>query len=187
MPAPLIPKEEVLNRLTTAFRAGGFQGTSLKDLCEATGLVKASLYHYFPGGKKDMAQAVLDHVGGWFAANIVAPLSRDTDPKERLKTMVSALNRFYNKGKTACLIELFGIGEAQGLFQESVHAAEDAWEKAIIQTLMDAGVDKNTAEQRAEQALIQIQGSLIIARAKGSPQVFTRTLNNLSDFLLADE
>lgn len=73
MPAPLIPREEVLNRLANAFRAGGYQGTSLKDLCEATGLVKASLYHYFPGGKQDMAQAVLDHIGGWFSANVLAP------------------------------------------------------------------------------------------------------------------
>lgn len=184
MPAPLIPKEEVLNRLAAAFRAGGYQGTSLKDLCEATGLVKASLYHYFPGGKENMAQAVLDHIGGWFSANIVAPLNRDGDPAKRLDTMISELNRFYNKGKTACLIELFGIGEAQGLFQETVHAHEQAWEQAIVRTLTDAGVDKSTARQRAEQALIQIQGSLVIARAKNSPQVFTRTLGTLPDLLL---
>jgi AcrR family transcriptional regulator len=186
MPAPLIPKEEVLNRLTAAFRNGGYQGTSLKNLCDATGLVKASLYHYFPGGKEEMAQAVLDHVGGWVSANILAPLSRDTDPKKRIELMVSALNRLYDKGKTSCLIALFSVGEARDLFQESIQGAEKAWEKAITRTLLDAGIDKDTAAYRAEQALIQIQGSLIIARAKRSPQVFTRTVNNLPALLLAD-
>jgi TetR/AcrR family transcriptional repressor of lmrAB and yxaGH operons len=185
MPAPLIAKEEVLNRLAGAFRTGGYQGTSLNDLCKATGLVKASLYHYFPGGKENMAQAVLDHLGGWFADNVVAPMRRDIAPKKRLENMVSALNRFYDRGKTACLIDLFGIGEAHDLFHESLQASEQAWEKAISQALMDAGFDKNSAKRRAEQALIQIQGALVIARAKRSPQVFTRTLNNLPDALLA--
>jgi TetR/AcrR family transcriptional repressor of lmrAB and yxaGH operons len=186
MPAPLIAKEEVLNRLASAFRTGGYKGTSLKDLCEATGLVKASLYHYFPGGKEEMAQAVLDHIGGWFAANVVAPMHRDIAPKKRLEIMVNSLNKFYNRGKTACLIDLFGIGEAHDLFHESLQASEQAWEKAISQTLIDAGFDKDSAERRAEQALIQIQGALVIARAKRSPQVFIRTLNNLPDSLLAN-
>jgi AcrR family transcriptional regulator len=185
MPAPLIPKEEVLNRLTAAFRSGGYQGTTLKDLCEATGLVKASLYHYFPGGKEEMAQAVLDHVSGWVTANILAPLNRDTDPRKRLETMVAALNRLYDRGKTSCLIGLFSVGEAGDLFQESIRGAETAWESAIARTLRDAGLDRETAEARAEQALIQIQGSLVIARARRSPQVFTRTVTNLPDLLLS--
>jgi TetR/AcrR family transcriptional repressor of lmrAB and yxaGH operons len=61
--------------------------------------VKASLYHYFPGGKENMAQAALDHIGGWFADNVVAPMHRDIAPKKRLENMVSSLNRFYDTGK----------------------------------------------------------------------------------------
>jgi AcrR family transcriptional regulator len=138
--------------------------------------VKASLYHYFTGGKEEMAQAVLDHIGGWFAANVVTPMRRDIAPKKRLENMVSSLNRFYDRGKTACLIDLFGMGEAHDLFHKSLQASEQAWEKAISQTLMDDGFDKNSAQHRAEQALIQIQGTLVIARAKRSMKMILRRL-----------
>ncbi len=185
MPAPLISKEEVLNRLTTAFRQGGYQGTTLKQLCEATGLVKASLYHYFPGGKADMAQAVLDHVNGWFGAQIITPLGRNTDPAKRLKSMTTELNRFYQRGNSACLIDLFGIGEAGDLFHKGLADSAKAWEDAIVKTLVDAGQDEEEAVARAESALIQIEGALVMARAKRVPQIFTRTLNSLQETLLA--
>lgn len=187
MPAPLMSKEQVLERLTAAFRAGGYEGTSLNDLCQATGLVKASLYHYFPGGKEEMAQAVLDHVGQWVGANIIEPLSREDDPRQRLEAMVVSLNRLYDRGRTSCLIALFNVGQAHDLFQKSIRRAAANWESAIAGVLVDAGMDRDAAQARAEQALIQIQGALIIARAKHSPQVFTRTVTRLPDFLLSRE
>ena len=70
MPAPSISREEVLNRLTKTFRTYGYDGASLAKLSEATGLGPSSLYHYFPGGKEEMAQAVLNHANVWLEANI---------------------------------------------------------------------------------------------------------------------
>lgn len=186
MPAPLISKEEVLERLTIAFRTGGYQGTSLKELSAAAGLPRASLYNYFPGGKEDMARAVLDHVAGWFTAHVVMPLRRDGDPAERLDGMVKQIARFYERGRRSCLTELFGVGDAQPRFQASLRAATMGWEDAIATVLRAAGFDSDTARTRAEGALIRIQGALVIARAKDEPQVFMRTLRALRDDLLAE-
>ena len=55
MPAPLLSKEEVLARLMATFRSDGYDGASLAELSQRTGLGKSSLYHYFPGGKAEMA------------------------------------------------------------------------------------------------------------------------------------
>ncbi|MEP1982729.1 MAG: helix-turn-helix domain-containing protein, partial [Maribacter dokdonensis] len=52
---------EILTGLTKVFRSRGYEGASLKELSEATGLKKASLYHRFPNGKQEMADAVLQH------------------------------------------------------------------------------------------------------------------------------
>ena len=40
MPAPLMPKEQVLDRLMDAFRDKGYEGASLSELSAATGLTK---------------------------------------------------------------------------------------------------------------------------------------------------
>ena len=50
--------------LAEAFREHGFEGASLAQLCEATGLGKGSLYHFFPGGKDEMAEVVAAIQGG---------------------------------------------------------------------------------------------------------------------------
>jgi len=46
--------EKVFEGLSDVFRRKGYDGASYSDLMKATGLVKASLYHRFPGGKADM-------------------------------------------------------------------------------------------------------------------------------------
>ncbi|MEP7000146.1 MAG: helix-turn-helix domain-containing protein, partial [bacterium] len=48
MPAPISSKDEVLDRLLDTFRDRGYEGASLAELSAATGLMKSSLYHYFP-------------------------------------------------------------------------------------------------------------------------------------------
>ena len=46
-----ISDEKVFQGLSDVFRRKGYDGASYSDLMKATGLVKASLYHRFPGGK----------------------------------------------------------------------------------------------------------------------------------------
>jgi len=65
--------------LAEAFREHGFEGASIAQLSAATGLGKGSLYNFFPGGKEEMAAAVLADVDAWFTANIFEPL-RDAAP-----------------------------------------------------------------------------------------------------------
>ena len=75
MPASLISKDEVLDRLTKTFRTSGYDGASLARLSESTGIGRSSLYHYFPGGKEEMAQAVLAHANAWLETNNPRPAS----------------------------------------------------------------------------------------------------------------
>ena len=60
--------------LAEAFREHGFAGPSVTALCAATGLGTGSLYNFFPGGKEEMAAAVLADVDAWFAASVFGPL-----------------------------------------------------------------------------------------------------------------
>ena len=80
MPAALLPKEEVLDRLTAAFRRYCYDGASNARLAAATGLGTASLYHYFKGGRQHMAEAIMAHVDGRFGELVLAPLRSDPLP-----------------------------------------------------------------------------------------------------------
>ena len=81
MPAPLDANEklEIIDRLFVVFRDRGYEGSSLADLSQATGLGKSSLYHHFPRGKEQMAEAVLER-GRSFIQSAIAEVARSPEP-----------------------------------------------------------------------------------------------------------
>jgi AcrR family transcriptional regulator len=48
-------RSDTLPTLAEVFREHGYEDASLSLLSQATGLGKGSLYHFFPGGKEEMA------------------------------------------------------------------------------------------------------------------------------------
>jgi hypothetical protein len=53
------------------------------------------------------------------------------------------------------------------------------WMGAIAAVLTQAGMDSTLAQERSEEALIAIQGALILARAMADTAIFERTLQRL--------
>src|SRR5262245_55204338 len=51
-------RQDLLPPLAEVFRRHGYEGATLSELARVTGLGKASLYHHFPGGKSEMAEAL---------------------------------------------------------------------------------------------------------------------------------
>jgi TetR/AcrR family transcriptional repressor of lmrAB and yxaGH operons len=180
-----LPKEEVVERLMRVFRREGFDGASLARLSEATGLGRSSLYHHFPRGKDDMAEAVLDASGVRAARLILAPLAIEGSARQRFEAMARGLGDFYAGGKEACLIELFGVGTTGTQFVPRLSRTIATLCQVVAGTLTDAGFAEDVARRRAEDALVAIQGSLVLARASGSTDVFHRMLAELPDRLLA--
>ncbi len=179
-----ITEPELLNRLTAVFRTHGYEGASLSKISEATGLQRASLYHRFPGGKAEMAEAVLNRAGEWLQAHALKPLTESGPPEGRLRQMARKLDEFYEGGRQSCLLDALSFGVDEGGIREHQRVAIAAWVDAIATMLRESGLPRRTARERAEDAVIRIQGSLVMARASGDPKPFRRTLRNLPQDLL---
>src|ERR1700674_3382424 len=68
-----VTDERLYEDLAGVFRRKGYDGASYSDIMEATGLVKASLYHRFPDGKEQMVNAILSRVDKEFVDYVLAP------------------------------------------------------------------------------------------------------------------
>ena len=102
--------EEILAGLTKVFRSKGYEGASLKELAEATGLKKASLYHRFPNGKQEMAQAVINHLDIWVEQYVFKVLLDETQaPEERLRNGLTQINKLYNGGASVCIFRALSM------------------------------------------------------------------------------
>jgi len=179
-----IDKSEIVRKLVPVFRHYGYEGATLSRISKATELGRASLYHHFPAGKQGMAQAVLTYLGEWFDATILDPLQSDKEPVERLKAMSDSLNQFYNHGQDSCILSAFSWGEGHDLFHAQVQQALKTWVDRLTQVLIEADLSAALARQRAEDAVIQIQGALVLTRGLNSTAPFERILMQLPDELL---
>ncbi len=179
-----IAEPELLSRLTEVFRTHGYEGATLSKISEATGLQRASLYHRFPGGKAEMAEAVLNRADEWLQAHALRPLSEPGPPERRLRQMARRLDEFYEGGQQSWLLDSLSFGDGEGTFRDQQRASMEAWVAAIAAVLRGSGLPARTARQRAQDAVIRIEGSLVMARATGDRTPFRRTLRDHPQELL---
>jgi TetR/AcrR family transcriptional regulator, lmrAB and yxaGH operons repressor len=187
MPPALLTREEVLDRLLETFRQHGYDGASLTDLSQATGLVKASLYHHFPGGKSEMAVQVLAHLDRALGEQLYAPLRTTVSPARKLSAMIDAVDAFYDGGRKACLLERLTASVDRASFRRPLKRAFAAWIDAVETLCLEAGLPPGLARARAEDFVIRVEGALIVCAGTGDTDVFERTLSSLRRSVLAGE
>lgn len=165
--------------LAEVFRAHGYEGASLARITEGTGLGKGSLYHYFPGGKEEMAQAVLAHIDRWFEVNVFAPLREEIDATAGVARMFDECGNYFLSGRKVCIVGVFALSSTRDRFALAVKNYFTAWAGSLYDALLRAGHAEPAAAGLAEDIVGAIQGALVLARAVDDPQVFTRTLERL--------
>jgi TetR/AcrR family transcriptional regulator, lmrAB and yxaGH operons repressor len=183
---PKLNDTKLAEKVLELFRQQGYEGTSLNDLAAASGLEKASLYYRFPGGKKDIALAAAAHVGRWFEVNIFAPLHEPGPPADRIKTIARKLRAFYGDGAKDCVLDSLSLRGGPPELAAALSEASKAWLESFAAVARESGLSPRHAEDRARQALIQIEGSLVLSRVTGNRKIFLDTLSALPSLLTRD-
>ena len=115
MARQIAERADIIPALGELFRRHGFEGLSLSLITKQTGLGKGSLYNFFPGGKDEMAAAVLAHVQDWFETHIFKPLET-LEPDDALATMFDGVEAYFRSGRRVCLIGAFALDETRHRF-----------------------------------------------------------------------
>ncbi|MFM7336330.1 MAG: TetR/AcrR family transcriptional regulator [Tabrizicola sp.] len=172
-----VTEDDLLARLARVFSEVGYEGASLAALAEATGLQKASLYHRFPGGKKQMADEVLASTGSWLQSHILAPLAGPGTPAERLAIVAANLDGFYQGGSRACLLNMLSSPRIEdGPFAPAIRQAFEALIAGLAAVARESGASDDDTRRRAERAVMLLQGALVLSRGTGSTAPFRAVL-----------
>ncbi len=172
-------RADVIPLIAEIFRDLGYEGATLSRITERTGLGKGSLYHFFPGGKEEMAAAILADVDGWFERSVYEPLRHD-DAGPAIAAMWQAVDAYFRSGRRICLIGAFALDETRDRFADVIHSYFRRWIEALQDALVRSGRDQDRAAADAEEAVLGIQGALVLARALGDESVFSRALDRLA-------
>jgi TetR/AcrR family transcriptional regulator, lmrAB and yxaGH operons repressor len=178
-----VSDEEIVAKALDLFRTYGFEGVSLKRLADATGLEKASLYYRYPGGKDEIVMAVAKDVAAWFQKKVLEPLAGLGSPRKRVAFVAERLREFYLNGTKSCITDVLSIPGGSDELKTALKGAMQAWINAFTDVAKESGLSPMIASARAEEAIVRIEGSLVVARVLGDNSTFERVLKQLPELL----
>jgi len=179
-------RDGILAAIETELRGRGYDGASMADLSEATGLGKSSLYHHFPGGKPQMVAACAEAVQARLAARLAA-VTCVTCPHEKLVALFGAFNAYFEGGTRMCLMTMMATSSAAEALRPVLASNIAATIATIAAIVTEGGIPPTLARQRAEEAFAQVQGAVLMGQATGNTDLFRRLVDGLPQGLLRPE
>jgi TetR/AcrR family transcriptional regulator, lmrAB and yxaGH operons repressor len=170
MSAPPRHRGAIVRAAAALFRRNGFAATGINEIAEVSGAPKGSLYHYFPNGKDQIAEAAVRFAG----AGVVATLEK----LEREHDTAAAMIRAYCKllaGWMAKSSFRDGCPIATTLLESAPQSPNMAaagreafagWCAVITRALVRDGFGKAEARRLATLTVSSIEGALILARVE---------------------
>jgi AcrR family transcriptional regulator len=179
-------RADAIAPLAEVFREHGYEGASLALIGKATGLGKGSLYHFFPNGKEEMVRAVLDEIGQWFEEAVYSPLRNESNANGAIGAMLDSTARYFRSGRRVCLVGALAVANTRDLFAQAIRGYFVAWVDSLQSALIRQGRDAEQSRILAEEAVLGIQGAIVLSRALDDPAVFQRAIEQLRERLVVE-
>ena len=178
--AQTITRDQIAERIAAVFIQRGYEGATLAQLAEATGLGRASLYHHFPGGKAEMAAELLRRCVADLQRRAFRHLGRKQSPEKRLTRFIDGFAEYCQDGTRACLIAVLAQGSAVEAHGDAIHRQYSDWLTDLTRTFEASGAKPKRARREAEQLLAELYGSLLTSQLTGDVGTFKRAVNRLN-------
>ncbi|MEU1623735.1 TetR/AcrR family transcriptional regulator [Streptomyces sp. NPDC005722] len=143
--------EKAVEAAMNTFRLHGYDGTSIQDLVDATGVGRGSLYAAF-GNKEGLYLAAMDRYREYYALPLVEILRQGAPGLELLRyVLVAAIDEIVCDGsRRACLIVSAVVGRIAQDPQVASHvqSTTELLEDALYQVIAEAQSDGQLPDQR---------------------------------------
>jgi AcrR family transcriptional regulator len=183
-------RNRILGATNELFRRQGFNGTSLSQVVKVSGATTGSVYHFFPGGKTELAAEVL-RTSGQVYQELVEMIVDDAD--DVAIAMTDAFG-----GAAAVLVESNFIDPCPiGTVAREVASTHDdlrvvaqevmaSWVGSLAVRFRDAGIAADRADALANLVVASIEGGFVMARTARNAEAFASIGEMLREVVAAE-
>jgi TetR/AcrR family transcriptional regulator, transcriptional repressor for nem operon len=185
-------KTKLLNAALQIIRAKGYSATRIEDICEAAELTKGSFFHHFKS-KEDLALQAAEHwsltTGDLFAS---ASYHFFPDPLDRLLGYIDFRKALLRGDlpQFTCLVgtmvqEVYDTHPPlRDACDKSISEHAARLEADITEAIQMHGIHPDwTPESLALYTQAVLQGSFILAKAKGGPDIAASCIDHLHRYV----
>lgn len=165
-------REDIIDKVIGVFMTKGYEGTSVKDLVDATGLHPGSLYSAF-GNKQALYQAALERFDAMSPFNRLLDLADTAPPRESIEQLLEGVvdPDLDSDGVAGCLLTYAAaeVGATNKKLAKSLHMSFQRMEDRLcrfIERGQECGDFSSTRDPRdlAQFLLSTIQGIQVISK-----------------------
>lgn len=168
-------------------RRRGVGATSIREVAKHAQAPLGSTYHYFPGGKQQLATEAVRFAGDTVARTLDEKL-RD-GPLDGLRAFLALWREILTATdfEAGCPVLAVAIEQPPSGEGASAHAAAaetfDGWQSRLADSLRDNGADAAAAEQLATLVVAAVEGAVVLCRAQCSTQPLDRVAAQLDNLI----
>ncbi|MBT2596174.1 TetR/AcrR family transcriptional regulator [Arthrobacter sp. ISL-72] len=150
----------------------GLPAASMRDLARHSGTPLGSTYHYFPGGKRQLALEAVRFTDDQVRSRLSRSLEQG--PVEGVREFLAVWRQILidSDFEAGCPVLSVAVTESRaGEAAEAVTAARDAfshWCGLLSRSLREHGAPADAAQSLALLIVTSVEGSVAICRAEGS-------------------
>lgn len=165
-------RDKIVRATAELLRRRGYAATGINEITDLSGAPRGSLYHYFPGGKEEIAAEAVRYAGERVRTTITELVETHENPAEAVQAYGNLLGGWLAKSGfvDGCPIStaLLEAGPSEAAIVEAGRTAFAAWVAAFANALVGAGAAAAAAERAARAAVMLLEGALIFARVERS-------------------
>ncbi len=175
----------LLNGARALLAEKGYAGMELRDVAARGEAPRGSIYHHFPGGKRQLAAEATALEGGLIRDAIERSLT-ERGVRETLVLFGEIFRRRVadHPERLGCPVAAAALARPEDpALAAAATAAFQSWESPIAAALAEEGVDPAAAAAFAGLVVSTIEGALIRARAAGSQEPLDSAVAGLAQAL----
>ncbi|HEX3334692.1 MAG TPA: TetR/AcrR family transcriptional regulator [Acidimicrobiales bacterium] len=170
-PGPSRPgtRERLITAGVSLFKARGLNGTGVKEILDRADARFSSLYHYFPGGKDELAAVVIARAGAEYQLLVEAVWDSEHDVVSGVRKVFEGAADLLESTDyaDACPVAAVALEVASSNEELRLATSEvfDAWIDSASSRLVDAGATAGDARTLAHSLIALLEGAFVLCRA----------------------
>lgn len=165
-------RERMIRATGRLLREQGFHATGLNQVVAESGAPKGSMYFHFPEGKVQLATEAVERFGGNVTAFLAKLLEENPTTGSALAayldTVGGAMERTGFRQGCAIATVALEAGAQEPRLGDACDDALRTWISMVADCLVEDGLDRKEAEDRATLAVAAFEGAFVLTKARRS-------------------
>ncbi|MBN2622148.1 MAG: TetR/AcrR family transcriptional regulator [Acidimicrobiales bacterium] len=172
-------RERILDATAELFRIRGYCATGMKQVVARAEAPFGSVYHFFPGGKEQLAAESIERAGRHYHDLVLAVFDAEPDVIAGTRAVFDGAGEVLRTSgyADACPIATVAL-EVASTSEPLRHASDrvfESWLASLRARLVAAGVDAATARSVAISVVALLEGAFLLSRTARTTEAMAAT------------